>query len=50
MHKKISFGTGKVVLEMFAKLEEHPDPEIRIPTLFIHGTADKITEYEMPFE
>lgn len=44
MHRKVSFGTGKVVLEMCAELEEHEEPEINIPALFIHGTADKITE------
>lgn len=45
MHRKISFGTGKVVLEMCAEIEESEVPEIKIPCLFIHGTSDKITEY-----
>lgn len=44
MHRKVSFGTGNVVLEMCAELEGKDECEIKIPTLFIHGTADKITE------
>lgn len=45
MHRKISFGTGNVVIEMFAKIEGTETPEIKIPCLFIHGTADRITKY-----
>lgn len=44
MHRKVSFGTGKVILEMCKELEEEEQPEINVPCLFIHGTADKITE------
>ncbi len=44
MHRKVSFGTGKIILEMCAELEKNIEPIISIPTLFIHGTADKITE------
>ena len=44
VHKEISFGTGNVVLEMLAEMEVKKEPEIKIPCLFIHGTADKLTE------
>ena len=44
IHKKVSFGTGHVILEMCDELEKRIEPEIKIPSLFIHGTADKITE------
>lgn len=44
IHRKVSFGTGHVILEMCSELERISDPEIKIPSLFIHGTADKITE------
>lgn len=44
VHKKVSFGTGSLILEMCNELEKRSEPEIKIPSLFIHGTADKITE------
>ena len=44
IHKKVSFGTGNVILEMGAELDRRREPEIQIPSLFIHGTADKITK------
>ena len=44
IHSKVSFGTGNVILEMCRELEGRSEPEISIPTLFIHGTADKITK------
>jgi alpha-beta hydrolase superfamily lysophospholipase len=44
IHRKISFGTGHVILGMCEELESRGEPEIKIPSLFIHGTADKITE------
>lgn len=44
IHRKVSFGTGNVILEMCEELEKRRDPEIKVPSLFIHGTADKITE------
>ena len=43
IHRKVSFGTGNVILQMCAELDNQTSPEIRIPTLFIHGTADSIT-------
>lgn len=44
VHRKVSFGTGSLILEMCGELEKEPEPEIKIPVLFIHGTADKITK------
>lgn len=44
MHRKISFGTGNVVLAMGRLLDETAEPEIPTPCLFIHGTADSITD------
>lgn len=44
IHRKVSFGTGNIILKLCNELERRKDPKICIPTLFIHGTADKITE------
>jgi alpha-beta hydrolase superfamily lysophospholipase len=44
IHRKISFGTGNVVLQIGHELDRSKQPEIAIPTLFIHGTSDSITE------
>ena len=44
IHRKFSLATGKVILSMVAHLESLEVPEFDIPALFIHGTADKITE------
>ena len=44
IHRKISFGTGNVVLQICYELDQAKQPEIAIPTLFIHGTSDTITE------
>lgn len=44
IHRKISIGTGNVVLQICSELEKSKQPEIAVPTLFIHGTSDSITE------
>ncbi len=44
IHRKISFGTGNVVLQIGYELDRIKQPEISIPSLFIHGTSDSITE------
>lgn len=44
IHRKVSFGTGSVILEMCEELERRGEPVISVPALFIHGTADKITK------
>ena len=44
MHRKVSFGTGNVMLQMTNVMDNTKVPEIPKPVLFIHGTADMITE------
>lgn len=46
IHRKVSFGTGNVILQMCSELNSQSNPEIPIPVLFIHGTADTITRYK----
>lgn len=45
IHRKISFGTGNVVLQISSEIDSNKQPEIAVPTLFVHGTLDTITEY-----